>query len=37
MVNETVYGGRRGHGVLEDGFPLREREVAGDHHTGDGC
>ena len=31
VVYKTIYRSRGRHGIFEDGFPLREREVASDH------
>jgi len=33
MMDQTINGRRRGHGVLEDALPLGKGQIAGNHHT----
>ena len=32
-MDQSIDGGGSGHGIFEDGFPLRKWQVAGNQHT----
>ena len=33
VMNQSIYGCRRCHWIFKNLFPLRERQIAGEHHT----